>query len=755
MQPGSRLGPYEIIGPLGAGGMGEVYRARDTRLGREVAIKVLPPELAADPERVRRFEVEARAVAALSHPGILALFDVGSQDGAPYLVTELLEGEDLRARLRTGPLPVPQAAGIAAEIARGLAAAHEKGIIHRDLKPANVFLTADGSAKILDFGIAKLVPPGSADEVARAATFVEATEAGALLGTVAYMSPEQARGQAVDHRSDLFALGCVLYEMLVGARPFAGESAADILAAVLSSDPRRLGERRPEVPEGLDTVVRRCLAKRPDDRFGSAREVAAALEPFAREQAAPATGVGSGAAHDERPAIAVLPFANLSADPEQEFFCDGMAEEILNALAHLRGLRVIARTSAFAFKGRNQDIRAIGGALSVGFLLEGSVRKAGDRLRITAQLIDVADGSHLWSERYDRCLEDVFAIQEEISLAIVAALKVRLVGHERAAIERRATEDLDAHSAYLRGQFHWNTFTPEGFARSRESFEDAVRIDPGFSLALGGLGMWYVSQAFWADFPAQEAWMKASAMVERALAGDPELWLAHTVRGNLLAFFERRWPAAEESLRRGALLGPGQANARFNLAAFLVVRRRWAEAAEEARVSVRLDPLSPPACAWGALWLQLAGHGDEAAAELAKILDVAPTHWLPHWVLGQAAAGGHRLDAAREEFEKAVAFSGRASMAIALLACVCRAAGDARREIELEEELLARARRGPVASTALAWIADTRRDTAAAVRWLERAAAARDPQLCFFRCMPATLRSGDPAVEAVLARFDL
>jgi serine/threonine-protein kinase len=755
MEPGSRLGPYEIVAPLGAGGMGEVYRARDTRLGREVAIKVLPPELAADPERVRRFEVEARAVAALSHPSILALFDVGSQDGAPYLVTELLEGEDLGARLRTGPLPVPRAAAIAVQVARGLAAVHEKGIIHRDLKPTNIFLTGNGSAKILDFGIAKLVPPGNTDEVARAATLVEATEAGALLGTVAYMSPEQARGQTVDHRSDVFALGCVLYEMLGGTRPFTGETAADILAAVLSSHPCHLVERRPEVPPGLDAVVRRCLAKRPDDRFGSARELAAALEPFARERPAPAACLGGGAAHGDRPAIAVLPFANLSADPEQEYFCAGMAEEILNALAHIQGLRVIARTSAFAFKGRSQDIRAIGAALSVGFVLEGSVRKAGDRLRITAQLIDVADGSHLWSERYDRRMEDVFAIQEEIALAIVAALKVRLLGHERAAIERRPTGDLDAHSAYLRGQFYWNTFTPEGFARSRESFEEAVRIDPGFALAHGGLGMWYVSQAFWADYSAQEAWMKASAMVERALAGDPESWLAHTLRGNLLAFFERRWPEAEESLRRGALLGPGQAAAHFNLAAFLVVRRCWAEAADEARVSLRLDPLSPPNCAWGAMWLNLAGHRDEAVAELAKIMEVAPSHWLPHWVAGHLAARSSRLGDARAACEKAVTLSGRASMAVALLACVCLATGDARRADELEAELLARAPGGSVASTPLAWIANARGDVHAAVRRIGDAAAARDPLLCFFRSMPAALQSGDPKVEAALAGLDL
>jgi TolB-like protein/tRNA A-37 threonylcarbamoyl transferase component Bud32/Flp pilus assembly protein TadD len=736
--------------------MGEVYKARDTRLGREVAIKVLPAEFAADPDRLRRFEQEARAVAALDHPNILAIHDVGSHEGAPFIVTELLEGETLQDRLKAGGLTVSKAVEVAVQIAQGLSAAHAKGIIHRDLKPGNVFLARDGHVKILDFGIAKLLTPKSVEELARETTMVEATAAGTVLGTVGYMAPEQIRGHSVDFRTDIFALGCVVYEMLAGRLPFSAATDADTVAAILSADPRPLAEAGTEIPQGLEAIVLRCLEKRPEDRFTSPKDVAFALLAFAgsRETSGRAT-FPRELTRDDRPSAAVLPFVNLSADPEQEYFCHGMAEEIINALAHVRGLRVIARTSSFAFKGRAEDVREIGAQLDVATLLEGSVRRSGDRLRITAQLINVADGSHLWSERYDRRLEDVFAIQEEIALAIVESLQVHLLGRERAAIARRPTENLDAHSAYLRGQFHWNTFTADGFARSRESFEEAIRIDPNYAPALGGLGMWYVSQAFWADFPSEEAWREASAMAERALSSEPEYWLAYTVRGNLLANFERRWAEAEESLRKGVLYGPSQAQAHFNLGALLVVRRRWKEVAEEARLALRLDPLSAPNCAWNAAWLNAAGHGEEAGAELEKIVAIDPNHWLPHWGLAMLAAGKAHLDQARRESEKAVELSGRASMAVTLLACTSQALCDERRAGQLEEELRERAHSGHVAPTLLAWIADSRRNAEAAVAWLERAAATRDPMFCFYRTMPATLVSGDPAIEALLRRFDL
>lgn len=724
------------------------------RLGREVAVKVLPAEFAQDPERLRRFEQEARTAAALNHPNILVLHDLGTHEGAPYIVTELLEGESLRQRLRSGALPPARAVEFGVQIASGLAAAHEKGIVHRDLKPENLWATKDGRIKILDFGLAKLAEPASlAGGGSGSLTQDAPTEAGRVMGTLGYMAPEQVRGQAIDARTDLFAFGCVLYEMLSGRRAFEGATATDVAAAILKEDPPPLPT---SVPQALAGLVKRCLEKHPPDRFSSARDLAFMLCAFGQDADDRAgTPRTASPVKEDGPSIAVLPFANLSADPEQEYFCDGMAEEILNALAHVEALRVVARTSAFAFKGRTEDIRQIGRSLNVGAVLEGSVRKAGNQLRITAQLIDVETGYHLWSERFDRRAEDVFAIQDEISLAIVERLHVHLLGAERDAIGRKHTENLEAHRAYLRGQFHWNAFTPKGFVLSRQSFEEAVRVDPGYAPALAGLGQWYVSQAFWADYPPEEAWARATDFAERALREAPDYWLGHTLKGSILANFERRWPEAEAALRRAVSLGPGQAPARFNLAALQFVRRRWEEMAAEARLALRLDPLSPPYCAWNAIWLHAGGHRDEAASEVERLAAVAPDHWTPHHARAMLAAGDGRLDEARASCETALGLSGGAPWVIALLASICMVAGDLQRGGELQAELEARARSGHISPTFFAYIADARRDIPAAVRWLEHAFAIRDPNAVFYRGLPATLRSGDERIEAVLSRYDL
>ena len=386
---GSRVGPYEIVSQIGEGGMGVVYRARDTRLGRDVAIKVLPEQLAIDPDRVYRFEQEARAVAALDHPNICQIYDVGPG----YLVLEFIEGTSL-----AGPMPSEAAARIARQIADALDTAHRRGILHRDLKPANVLVTADGRPKLLDFGLAKTLAPAESD--------LTRTMAGTIAGTVAYMSPEQAQGLSVDARSDLFSFGAVLYELLSGTRAFGGANAAEVLSAVLRD----------------------------------------ALEQLT---ALPEPTVSS---------IAVLPFANMSADKENEYFSDGLSEEIINALAHIPELKVTARTSAFAFRGKEQDVRTIAKALDVRTVLEGSVRRFGNRLRVTAQLIDAADGYHLWSERYDRELADVFAIQDEIAQAIAAALRVRLTKEK--GLPRRASANLDAYETYLKARYSEQRFVP-------------------------------------------------------------------------------------------------------------------------------------------------------------------------------------------------------------------------------------------------------------------------------------------------------
>jgi len=462
LRTGDRLGPYEIVAPLGAGGMGEVYRARDTRLGRDVAIKVLPAEFASDPDRLRRFEQEARATGQLNHPNILTVFDIGRHEGAPYIVTELLEGETLQERLRPGGLPLRKAVEIAIEIARGLAAAHDKGIIHRDLKPANLFVTIDGRVKILDFGIAKLAAPRSAHESAETAPVPGATEAGTALGTVGYISPEQLRGQPVDHRTDVFSFGCVLYEMLSGRRAFAGETTADTIAAVLGKNPAPLGVG---VPSALQGIVRRCLEKLPEDRFSSAHDLALALNAVSET-------LLTGQAPSEPPAksIVVLPFENLSPDPENAFFADGLTEELIADLSKVRVLRVISRTSAMLLKGSKKDVPTIARELNVRYVLEGSVRRAGNSLRITAQLIDAANDAHLWAEKYGGTLDDVFAIQEKVSRSIVDALKLTLTADEKHRLAARMIPDVKAFDLYLQARreaYHLIT---------EEALDHAVRL---------------------------------------------------------------------------------------------------------------------------------------------------------------------------------------------------------------------------------------------------------------------------------------
>jgi non-specific serine/threonine protein kinase len=536
LDAGDTLGPYVVVSPLGAGGMGEVYRARDARLNREVAVKVLPAALAADPDRLRRFEAEARAAAAVSHPNVLAVYDV-SATGTPYVVFELLEGETLRARMAAGDLSPARAVELAMQVGRGLAAAHEKGIVHRDLKPDNVFVTRDGQAKILDFGLARFVEVPADSDLSAAATLAR-TGIGALVGTPGYMSPEQVRGLPADHRSDVFALGVLLYEMLTGQRAFGRPSLAEAQAAILRDDPPTPRPERPLAP-GLERVLRRCLAKRPEDRFQSAREFLFALE-----------AVGSGpdavpapAAAPAPPSVAVLPFADLSPARDQEYFCDGLAEELIAALARLQGVRVASRTSSFQFRGSGADVRTIGERLGVGAVLEGSVRRAGERLRVTVQLVNARDGYQLWSERFDRQMEDVFAIQEEIAQSVARALRLVLTDHDRDALQSRRTSSLEAYELYLRARQVLNSL--RNLRMAVPLLERAIELDPSFALAHAALAEASHWLYAWAGARPEDLG-RAEAASQQALALAPDLAEVHVARGAALALTRRFEEAAAE-----------------------------------------------------------------------------------------------------------------------------------------------------------------------------------------------------------------
>ena len=421
---GSRLGPYEIVSQLGQGGMGVVYHAHDPRLDRHVAIKLLPPDLTRDDTAKQRFLQEAKAASALDHPNICVIFEINeTDDGQLYLVMAHYEGETLKERIARGPLDLDDAIDIATQVGEGLAEAHKAGIVHRDIKPANLFVTKSGIVKILDFGLAKLA--GSEG----------VTQTGTTVGTVAYMSPEQAKGQEVDHRTDIWSLGVVLYEMLAGTPPFQGETLAAIVHATLEHRQLPLSG----ASSTAQSAVTRALSKDKTQRYQAVADLLMELRRLGGSDAATVT-VPTNA---DVPSIAVLPFVNMSADPEQEYFCDGMAEELIDALAKLGGLRVVARTSSFQFKGQSPDLREVGNKLNVKTVLEGSVRKAGNRLRVNAQLINADDGYHLWSERYDRDMDDVFAVQDEITQSVVRKLKVKLLGAGDTPLVKRPTDNVE------------------------------------------------------------------------------------------------------------------------------------------------------------------------------------------------------------------------------------------------------------------------------------------------------------------------
>jgi TolB-like protein/Flp pilus assembly protein TadD len=625
---GCHLGPYEVVAPIGAGGMGEVYRARDTRLGRDVAIKVLPAEFAADAERLRRFEQEARAVAALSHPNILALYDVGTHEGAPYLVTELLEGESLGDRLNAGALPVRKAVELGVQIAQGLSAAHSKGIVHRDLKPGNVFITTEGHVKILDFGLAKLAAPRVLAEAAQATTVVEATEAGTTLGTVGYMSPEQVRGQSVDQRSDIFSFGCVLYEMLVGTPPFRRETAADTASAILHEDPAPLAGAGKAVAPALQEIVSRCLEKHPEERFSSAHDLALALRAYPTGEV-PAT-VASGVPFGKRRAVAlgviavaalaavgvllvrlrpfapkagagavkkivVLPFENLGA-PEDAYFASGMAEEITSRLANVRGLGVISRTTAFEYNRKGKTVKQIGADLGVDYVLEGSVRwehgqGKESRVRITPQLIRVADDTHVWADRYDRVLADVFAIQSEVAESAVKAMGVTLLPREQAALKEVSTNDLEAYNLYLQGV----GLIKQGFNRefvegALEKFQAAVDRDPRFAQALALLASQHLTMYWFHYDHSPERLARGKELAERAVELRPDLAETHAALAQYYYHGLLDYPRALDELAKATKIQPS--NSMVLLLKGLVLGRQghFAEAAQVLGKAVELDP---------------------------------------------------------------------------------------------------------------------------------------------------------------------
>ena len=617
LSTGARLAQYEIIEPIGSGGMGEVYRARDPRLARDVAIKVMAPHVAADPEMRRRFETEARAVAALSHPSILAIHELAVVDGVPVAVMELLEGQTLRARLKDGPVAWREAVHIAASIAEGLAAAHTRGVIHRDLKPENVFLTNDGAVKILDFGLAlrRLELPALGSD---GPTLVR-TAPHVVLGTLGYMSPEQVTGDRVDGRSDLFALGCVLYEMLSGRALFAGTTPQEIVAQLMHDRVPELPAFEAVAPKELEPIVARCIERAPSRRFDSASDLATVL----RALLSGSTAIGAGRRPRSRgKSLAVLPFVNAGADPSTEYLTDGITESIINSVSQLTGLRVVPRSLVFRYKGLQTDPSTIGVALNARTILSGRVSQQGEYLAIQAELVDTATESQLWGEQFRPRLSELPNVQQDIAWQISEALRLKLTGEQKKKLRKRATVDPTAYQEYLRGRYFFNAWSPEGFRRALEHFERAIEHDPAYAPAYAGLGDTIGSMSYYGLIDPQDGFPRAQAAAERATALDPDLADAHGTLALGALFHRRNWLEAEQHFRRSIALNAKLASVRAFFAIFLATLGRHDESIAQARAGRDLDPLSPlvnMSVGWA---LYFAGRLEEAIAELLRTRDL-------------------------------------------------------------------------------------------------------------------------------------
>jgi serine/threonine protein kinase/tetratricopeptide (TPR) repeat protein len=762
LAPGTRLGPYEVISQLGAGGMGEVYRALDPRLDREVAVKLLPARLEHDPDARARFEREAKAIASLSHPNILSIHDFQVSDGAPFSVTELLEGESLAGRLARGPMSWREAAEVGIAIADGLAAAHGRGIVHRDIKPDNLFLTTDGRIKILDFGLAcSPRAVGAADDGASASTVIAETVSGMVLGTIYYMSPEQARGQEVGPPSDLFSLGCVLYEMVTGRRPFERATPTDTLAAILNDRPSPLSGSGRQAPPEIDRVIAHCLEKAPDARFQSARDLAFALRAVVAD-----SGVGQVSALAQRRkrsalrSLAVLPFVTEPSDSGSEYLADGIAEGIINRLSQVPKLRVVPRATVFRYKGREFSPEAAAAELNVDALLTGRVVQRGPALSVQAELVDTVTASQLWGQRYTRencnCFELEDDLAREITEAIAQRFRKAKAPKRSARGAPRAVPGAEAHREYLKGRHQYGKWTREGLTRATGHFQRAIDLDPTYAAAYAGLGDALGAAAYYGYVPQQDSLARSHFAATRALELDPNLAEAHATMGLCNLFHDWDWPAAERELACAIELDPRFAPAHLYQALYLITQRRFDEAFASARRAEQLDPLSLLIVS-GSVWaLMFAGHSDEAVAQIHRTLALDAD--FPE-ALGMLA----HVHEMRGDFEQAVEFRRRwltvagASPEIAdRLEAGARAGGREGYWRAFLESVDAGWPPCVPTSYLKASVHALLGDADRALEWLKRAYETREAAMVFLAAEPhlAQLRS-DPRFADLLARMKL
>ena len=717
---GKTISHYEITDVLGSGAMSTVYKAKDLRLERNVALKFLSPQLSIDENEKDRLIQEAKTTSTLEHPNICTIYEIDEieedlpdgQAGQVFIAMAYYEGETLEDRITKGPMSIEEAAGLMTQINQGVSKAHEKGIIHRDLKPANIMITDDGVVKILDFGIAKLLYQKSK------------TKSGIIMGTPGYLAPEQAKGEKIGPHTDIWALGIIFYEMLSGELPFSGDTDIALIYSIVNNDPFPITQFIEDIPASIEQIIQKMIQKNSEDRYQKVEEVMQDLTNLMENKQEAGT-IRLDAAEvnlDVSPSIAVLPFLDMSPEKDQEYFCDGLTEEIISTLSRVEGLRVVSRMSSFQYKGKEFDLRQVGQQLNVRTILEGSIRKAGNKVRISVQLTNVSDGFLLWTEKFEREIKDIFEIQDEIAQAIVKALKIKLIGKKDEKIYKNYTENVEAYSDYLRGRYHWNKRTSDAVKRSIDYFNLAIEKDQQYALAFAGLADAYIILGLYGALPPKFVMPKAKAAAQDALEIDQELAEAHTSLGCIKSVFDWDWEGAEKELKQGIDLNPNYALAHHWYAInYLTSMGRFEEAVEEIKKALDLDPISLVINTTVGLVYYFASEYEKAKDIFLQTLEVESNFAMAHFFLGQTYTQKKEYDKALVEFEEANQLFGGSTNMLATYGTTEALAGKKGDATSMLESLLSTSKEEYVSAYDIAMIYTGLGDIDQAFNWLEKA----------------------------------